>query len=126
MTSEYFMRNGGGPQRPLMYLPMTTICGRSTGCLPMAAKTSCSLFTIGIRACMPDSSAASLLLLVDALEIVMVARPKEGREGGLGGEGRGLVEKATVLIAEAKRRYGGNEGLAWAKTRLIESKSTCS
>ena len=29
--------------------PMTTICGRSSGDCPIAAKTSCSLFTTGIR-----------------------------------------------------------------------------
>ena len=36
--------------------PITTICGRSNGCFPMAANTSWSLFTMGIRDCMPRSS----------------------------------------------------------------------
>lgn len=44
--------------------PITTICGRSNGCLPMAAKTSCSLFTIGISCCIPLSLYCTPVVLV--------------------------------------------------------------
>jgi len=40
---------------PEDWLPITTIWGKSRGCFPMAAKTSCNLLTIGMSCCIPRS-----------------------------------------------------------------------